>query len=57
MSKEQLKNLLDNLRELSEEINAIPGSSGNGQLIDATCHLKSVEEHLKRYYALTGGKL
>lgn len=57
MSKEEFERILNEVAKVKEEIEAIPGSTANGQLIDASCHAKCIEEHLKRYYALTGGKL
>ncbi len=41
------------LGELSAEIQALPDSSGNGQLIDALSHAQCAEEHLRRYFMQT----
>ena len=57
MSKEELEFILGKIAEAEEAVRAIPESTANGQLIDATNHIKNSADHLKRYYALTGGKL
>lgn len=56
MSKEVFEQLLGKLAEVSEEIQALPESSANGQLIDAAMHATNCAEHLKRYFAKTGAK-
>lgn len=54
MSKEQLEFILGKLSEAEEAVQAIPGNTANGQLIDAVNHIKNCAEHLKRYFQLMG---
>ena len=49
--REQIYNeLKDKLNAISEEIKALPESTGNGQLIDAVSHLQSSKEHLRKFF-------
>lgn len=56
MSKEQFESILIKLTEVKKDIEALPGSSANGLLIDAASHIKNSVEHLKRYFQLIGAE-
>lgn len=52
MTEEKINLIKTKLQELTEEIKSLPGSTGNGQLIDAISHAQCAQEHLRRYYML-----
>ena len=55
MSEEVYNEIKTELNKLEAKISALPNSSGNGQLIDALSHARSMEAHLRRYFMQTRG--
>lgn len=52
MSEETYNEIKSELNKIEAKISALPNSSGNGQLIDALSHARSMQEHLRRYFML-----
>lgn len=50
----QYEEIAEKLQEVQKEIEALPGSTNNGLLIDAACHTQNAAEHLRRYFQMSG---
>ena len=55
MSEETYNEIKSEINKIEAKISALPNSSGNGQLIDALSHARSMQEHLRRYFMQTRG--
>lgn len=56
MSKDQYQSIMEKLKAVKQEIEALPESSANGLLIDAASHAKCSAEHLQSYFNRAGVK-
>lgn len=56
MSKDQYQSIMEKLKAVKQEIEALPESSANGLLIDAASHAKCSAEHLQSYFKRAGVK-